>query len=140
MVPEFYLFDVGVGQAAALKLPNGKWCVFDMGKSDEFSPVNWIVSKNRTTALIGTILTGTSIPSFRFHKCTISHFHGDHLGDALTLFQTGTDYFRTVEYDQLYLNDCYSTCSYVSKVTVSTVVNHLELTDFKPQGVSPGGK
>jgi len=136
MTAEFYLFDIGVGQSAALKLPNGKWCLFDMGKSDEFSPVNWIISRNRTNALFGTILTGVSSPSFRFHKSTISHFHGDHLGDAMSLFQTGTDYFRTVNYDQLYINDCYSTCSYESKAMVTTVVNHIGRT-FGTQTVYP---
>ncbi|MCK4816453.1 hypothetical protein KA005_11855 [bacterium] len=129
MTAEFYLFNVEMGQAAALKLPNGQWCMFDIGKSGVFSPVNWIINRCRMYSTIGSLLTGTTANPFCFFKTTISHYHGDHLGDALTLFQVGTDYFRSVAHDQLYLNDCYSTCSsYESKSIVTTVVNHIGRT------------
>ncbi|MBN2020836.1 MAG: hypothetical protein JW749_11505 [Sedimentisphaerales bacterium] len=126
MTAEFYLFDVGVGQAAALKLPNGKWCMFDLGKSNTFSPVNWIVGRNRSYSILSSVLSGNNTPyPFRFFKTTISHYHGDHLGDAVALFQTGSEYLKFVEYDQLYLNDCYETCFYESKEIITTVVNHI---------------
>lgn len=46
MTASFYLFDVDHGQCAALKLPNGKWCVFDAGCTASFSPINWIASRH----------------------------------------------------------------------------------------------
>lgn len=125
MNAEFYLFDVEMGQAAALKLPKGRWCMFDMGKSGSFSPVGWIINRNRATSMIGSLLTGKTLDPFRFFKTTISHYHGDHLGDALALFRVGTDYLKSVAYDQPYLNDCYSTCSYESKEIITTVIHHI---------------
>ena len=58
MTAEFYLFDVEMGQAAALKLPNGRWCMFDMGKSGLFSPVNWIINQSTN---FQTLLPGMSV-------------------------------------------------------------------------------
>ncbi|HPS55688.1 MAG TPA: hypothetical protein PLP05_08820 [Sedimentisphaerales bacterium] len=136
MTAEFYLFDVEMGQAAALKLPNGSWCMFDIGKSSSFSPVNWIVNRNRLHSQTASLLTGITDSQFRFFKSTISHYHGDHLGDALTLFRVGTDYFRSVDHDLLYLNDCYTTCSDESKAIVTTVVNHIGGT-FGPSSALP---
>ena len=89
MIAEFYLFNVEMGQAAALKLPNGQWCMFYIGKSGSFSPVNWIINRCRMYSTIGSLLTGTTADPFRFFKTTISHYHGDHLGDSLALFQVG---------------------------------------------------
>lgn len=126
MTAEFYLFDVGVGQAAALKSPNGKWCVFDVGKSGSFSPVSWIVGQGRMSSAIGSILTGTTAPTFHFFKATFSHYHGDHLGDVSALIRTGTDYFRAVHHDQPYLQDCYATCSYESKAIVNSAVAYAQ--------------
>lgn len=105
MTAEFYLFDVGVGQSAALKLPNGKWCMFDMGCSAEFSPVSWIASKYRYASLFAAALGETPMPAFRILKATVSHHHGDHVGDCRVLFQYGPDYLLTVQGDREYVND-----------------------------------
>ena len=55
MTAEFYLFNVEMGQAAALKLPNGQGGMFDIGKSGSFSPVNWVI--NRCRSMINQIPT-----------------------------------------------------------------------------------
>ncbi len=44
MNAEFYLFNVDHGQSAALHLPNGRWCIFDLGRTASFSPVRWIAN------------------------------------------------------------------------------------------------
>jgi len=139
MMANFYLFDVEMGQAAALELPNGRWCIFDIGKSTLFSPVNWIINRSNMYSRIGSLLTSTTVPPFRFFKTTLSHFHGDHLSDAVALFQVGTDYLRSVDHDQLYLNDCYSTCSYESKSVITTVVNYIQRTFGSHEIVSDYG-
>jgi beta-lactamase superfamily II metal-dependent hydrolase len=104
----FYLFDVDHGQCAALLLPNGRWCVFDVGCTNTFSPVLWIAGTNGLSALSGLI--GLQY-KFQFLKGTISHLHGDHLGDYDKLFQYGPEFMRTVAADQGYLGDCYATCA-----------------------------
>jgi beta-lactamase superfamily II metal-dependent hydrolase len=111
MTAEFYLFDVGVGQAAALKLPNNKWCIFDVGKSSEFSPVNWIANRNRYASLIIATITNRPIPTFNFLKATISHHHADHLSDCRSLFQYGPQYLSTVDVDSEYIKDVISSNS-----------------------------
>lgn len=101
---EFYLFDVSHGQCAAARLPNGRWCVFDAGGNDSFSPLRWII--HRETGTDPGSLTGLLIPpSFRFLRGTISHMHGDHLYHWRTLLDYGPDYLRTVELDREYLDD-----------------------------------
>ncbi len=93
---DFYLFDVGHGQCAAARLPNGRWCVFDLGASAEFSPVRWISSR----------LGGQMIL-----KTTVSHLHGDHLADLPALARVGTEYIRVPIYDRAYLADARATAS-----------------------------
>lgn len=99
MTATFYLFDVDHGQSAALQLPNGRWCIFDIGCTSTFSPVRWIVANNGGPY------------GFQFLKGTVSHLHGDHLGDYANLLQHGPDFLKTVDPDQAYLNDCYATCA-----------------------------
>jgi hypothetical protein len=108
MNASFYLFDVDHGQSAALELPNGRWCIFDVGCTSTFSPVRWIVANNLTT-LLAQVLGGST--GFRFLKGTISHLHGDHLADYVNLLQHGPEFLKTVDPDQEYLNDCYATCA-----------------------------
>jgi hypothetical protein len=108
MTAAFYLFDVDHGQSAALRLPNGRWCIFDAGCTDTFSPVEWIAAANPENSIAHA--WGLP-PGFRFLKGTISHLHGDHLADCANLFEYGPDYFRTVVPDAGYLSDCLETCS-----------------------------
>lgn len=111
MSATFYLFDVDHGQSAALRLPNGHWCIFDVGRTDTFSPVEWIVShETQRSSAIDRILL--NLPNgFRFLKGTISHLHGDHLADCPNLLKFGPQLLRSVESDSEYLTDCYATCS-----------------------------
>lgn len=99
---EFYLFDVDEGQCAAAKLPNGSWCMFDAGRSSQFSPVRavWSLAGCDSTGVI----PGIGAP-FTFFKATVSHLHGDHLGDWQNLLTPAPRFFRTVDYDGGYLDD-----------------------------------
>ena len=99
---DFYLFDVNGGQCAATKLPNGKWCIFDAGKSADFSPVLHVRGLARTNPL--ALLAGLE-QAPGLYKATISHLHGDHLADWVNLFNPHPTYFRTVNYDSEYLDD-----------------------------------
>lgn len=108
MTTSFYLFDVDHGQCAALRLPNGRWCIFDVGCTHRFSPVGWIAA---TVSRPPFLLSTPSYNGFRFLKGTISHFHGDHLADYSNLLNYGPEFLRTVEADSEYLTDCYATCS-----------------------------
>ncbi len=117
MNAEFYLFNVDHGQCAALRLPNGRWCIFDLGRTSTFSPIEWIVEKE--TRCANQIVGSLSLPyplcsfhrPFRFLKATVSHLHGDHLADYATLFRYGPEFFKTVDADHSYLTDCYVTCA-----------------------------
>ncbi len=83
---DFYLFDVDHGQCAAIRLPNGRWCVFDLGASATFSPIQWI-----SWRLAGVPLLQT----------TVSHLHGDHVADFGNLIAVGTEFLRLPAYDHL---------------------------------------
>lgn len=106
MTASFYLFDVDHGQCAALRLPTGRWCIFDVGCTSTFSPIQWIVSHS-----MQGINALAALVNFRFLKATVSHLHGDHLADYHNLFQYGPEFFKTVDVDRDYLNDCYATCA-----------------------------
>jgi len=108
MNAEFYLFDVEQGQCAALYLPNGRWCIFDVGRTATFSPIEWIAANDRNS-LIVQALGGQ--PRFGFLKSTVSHLHGDHLADYTNLVRFGPQYLLSVIPDEAYLRDCYATCS-----------------------------
>jgi len=105
---DFYLFDVNGGQCAATKLPNGKWCIFDAGKSADFSPVLHVRGLAWTNPL--ALLAGLEQPP-GLYKATISHLHGDHLADWVNLFNPLPSYFRTVNYDSEYLRDVVTSSS-----------------------------
>lgn len=99
---DFYLFDVNHGQSAAVKLPNGRWCVFDVGSKSDFSPIQWITSVEGPS--VNPFLPGAVLP-FRFLKATVSHLHGDHLADYGRLFTASPEFLRTVDFDEEYLRD-----------------------------------
>lgn len=111
MTAEFYLFNVDHGQCAALRLPNGRWCIFDLGRTNAFSPIEWIVENEAARA--GQCLAALLQlrVRFRFLKATVSHLHGDHLADYPTLLRFAPGVLRSVEPDQAYLQDCYATCA-----------------------------
>lgn len=90
---QFYLFDVDHGQSAALRLPNGKWCLFDAGNTSGFSPTKYL----RTASGLGQ--------HFSYHKATISHWHGDHLADFREMFEASPSFMRTVPWDNEFLTD-----------------------------------
>jgi len=97
---DFYLFDVEHGQCAAIRLPNGRWCVFDAGKSRSFSPIKWIISQNVTSMQwLVDVLHGT-LPRFTVFKATITHCHHDHFLDYEALLSARPKYLR-VEHAKL---------------------------------------
>ncbi|HZP00481.1 MAG TPA: hypothetical protein VFD30_09325 [Terriglobia bacterium] len=99
---DFYLFDVNHGQSAAVKLPNGRWCIFDVGSKSDFSPIQWIMSVDGPR--FNPFFPGAS-PPFRFLKATISHLHGDHLADYARLFMASPEFLKIVDFDLEYLRD-----------------------------------
>lgn len=125
MTAEFYLFDVDHGQSAALRLPNNRWCIFDVGNTDGFSPVEWIAKREpfpRTTTILTSLLGSVS---FRFLKATVSHFHGDHLADWQNLTKYSPEFIRTVNFDQEYLNDCMASNTSQSSPLVTGFARHV---------------
>ena len=129
MSASFYLFDVDHGQSAALLLPNDRWCIFDVGRTNVFSPVRWIAANDRDD-LIRQARGGA--PNFRFLKGTVSHLHGDHLADFANLFQHGPEFLKTVDADQAYLRDCYTTCSDESAKTRVRAFSQRYASAFSP--------
>ena len=125
MTAEFYLFDVDHGQSAALRLPNNRWCIFDVGNTDGFSPVEWIARREpfpRTTTILTSLLGSVS---FRFLKATVSHFHGDHLADWQNLIKYSPEFIRTVNFDKEYLNDCMDSNTSQSSPLVTGFAQHV---------------
>lgn len=143
MTAEFYLFDVDHGQSAALRLPNNRWCIFDVGNTNGFSPVEWIVQRetfSRGTTILTAPLGSTS---FRFLKATVSHFHGDHLADWQNLIKYSPEFIRTVNFDQEYLKDCMESnasqssplvigfARYVSSNSSNSIVSNYDVATIK---------
>lgn len=127
---DFYLFDVAHGQCAAARLPNGRWCVFDAGGNDTFSPIDWIVQ--RATGADHRTLEGMlASSSFRFLKATISHLHGDHLYQWKPLLAHGPEYLRTVAIDRDYLLDV------AASSTDDSLASILEFCKRKEDGFGP---
>ena len=105
---DVYLFNVNDGQCVAAKMPNGKWCIFDAGRSADCSPV--VTIWNMESAGVASSLTRLSMP-FTFFKATISHFHADHLADFDNLLTPNPTFFKTVQYDSAYIDDVVSSSS-----------------------------
>jgi beta-lactamase superfamily II metal-dependent hydrolase len=118
MALEFFLFDIGQGQAAATKLPNGRWCVFDIGANRDFSPIHWVVERERASFQRSI---GSYFGQFTFSllKATISHLHGDHLGDYEGLKTYCPDHLRTVAFDKEYVDDALDSSAPGSKAVVA---------------------
>ncbi len=117
---EFYLFDVQHGQSAGVRLPNGRWCLFDAGHGRDGSPTEWIhrqeAIKRRVSRLLEARTSGSSIlerrlanfytqPQFQFLKMTVSHLHHDHLSDWETALGASPEFLKTVDFDGEYLQD-----------------------------------
>lgn len=134
---QFYLFDVDHGQCAAARLPNGRWCIFDVGCTSTFSPIAWIVDNE--TRRVGPLVAALQhLPeSFRFLKATVSHLHGDHLADYANLFQHGPDFLKTVDADQAYLADCRATCADNSSWTKVQAFVQKYASGFSPAVSNP---
>lgn len=114
---EFYLFDVDHGQSAAIRLPHGEWCLFDAGRTNLFSPTNFVRG-----------LTGRG-GQFRYYKATISHWHGDHLADYEELFRAAPQFIRTVNLDAEFINDVRNSSHPDSFGKIQTFGNHF-LTSY----------
>jgi len=114
---EFYLFDVNHGQSAAVKLPNGAWCLFDAGACAELSPTDFI-RRIEGYPFRPSLTTAIQRPPFSYLKTTISHLHGDHVADWEKVFGTGPSFLRTVDYDRDYVEDALATSSDESKQTI----------------------
>ncbi|MDD1779202.1 MAG: hypothetical protein LUQ65_13630 [Candidatus Helarchaeota archaeon] len=124
----FYLFNVDHGQAAAARLPNGRWCIFDAGRSESFSPIQLIIAnehyRTKPPWAEKAPWLHTKQPPFRFLKATISHHHSDHLYDYMRLFAASPQFFKTVELDKNYIADVLET---TSKESFPRVINFFNL-------------
>ncbi len=122
---EFYLFDVDHGQSAALRLPDGRWCLFDIGRTDSFSPTKFLRK-----------ITGQG-DQFRYYKGTVSHWHGDHLADHVEFLKAAPEFMRTVAADKEFIKDveqssaegsfeeiCTFRNQYLQKYTLTNVANY----------------
>lgn len=67
-----WIFNVGRGLASAIKTPNGKWMMFDLGSSSEFCPVESFMLDKLKTAPIKNDKKSIS-------QLVISHPHDDHM-------------------------------------------------------------
>ena len=141
---EFYVFDVDHGQCAALQLPNGRWCVFDVGQKPTFSPMDWIVERMRNqqrmrAALMSLLTRSPTVPQLpppRILKATISHLHGDHLAEWQKLLDAGPEYFRTVDYDESYIRDVAASSTQASAQSIAGFcLEHLRI--FGPASTVP---
>lgn len=117
---EFYLFDVQHGQSAAVRLPNGRWCLFDAGDGREGSPTEWIRRQEAVKASVASLLARPALspslfsqrlslldrpPAFQYLKMTVSHLHHDHLSDWEAALGASPAFLRTVHFDREYLQD-----------------------------------
>jgi beta-lactamase superfamily II metal-dependent hydrolase len=109
---EFYLFDVDHGQSAALRLPDGRWCLFDIGRTDSFSPTKFIRQ-----------ISGRG-EQFRYYKGTVSHWHGDHLDDHDEFLKAGPEFMRTVAVDDEFIRDVQKSSADGSFEKICTFRNH----------------
>ena len=100
------VFDVNKGQSVGVHLSNSRWCLFDAGCTDSFSPIDQMVAESGKAwkqSLAG--LLSNLEPPFRFMKATISHLHGDHLCDYKKMLYYLPEFMRINEIDELLLED-----------------------------------
>lgn len=88
---ELHVLDIGHGQAVAVLLPNGSWCLFDAGLNSHISPVQWMWAR--------------SAGSFHLLKATFSHLHGDHIRDWQAVLAANPTLFLRTDFDVEYLQD-----------------------------------
>jgi hypothetical protein len=139
---EFYLFDVQHGQSAAVRLPNGRWCLFDAGDGRDGSPTQWIrrqeAIKQRVSQLLHARTSGSSLldrrlasiytrPQFQYLKMTVSHLHHDHLSDWEAALGAAPEFLRTVDFDGEYLQDLKATSHPDSYASVSRFCGHYKV-------------
>lgn len=135
---DFYVFNVEHGQAAALKLPDGEWCLFDFGRGPALSPVTAIAVE--ASKPMPSELTNLAVwASLSFLRCTLSHFHGDHLSDLDAVCLRAPRYFRTVDYDQHYVEDALENASDERARLVERFLNWLPYQAPSPASTSHAG-
>lgn len=105
MSVDFFLFNVEHGQAAALRLPTNRWCLFDLGASASFSPWEWVTTHLGTPSTAELRLRDALEPSDRPYWLTVSHLHGDHLTDVDRLEALPPRHINTVAFDEQYVRD-----------------------------------
>lgn len=121
MTTEIYLFNVDRGQCLAIRGDSGKWYIFDLGCCDAFSPLDWITEKYG--------------PDISIEELTLSHYHGDHLGDIAKISNLEVSNLNHVEHDAMYITDCYSSNSQESHHLLRNAIryaynfNHSSLYD-----------
>lgn len=109
MNAELIVFNVNHGQAVGLRLPNDRWCIFDLGNTADFSPIVWMAAQAQPTPFMKALLGNSFQPEpFKLFKTTVSHFHGDHMADFPNLLAFSPEYLRTVDHDGAYLRDAMS--------------------------------
>lgn len=70
MSMDLWIFDVGRGLCVAIRTPNNHLCLIDCGCSDDFSPIEWLATKNWTCR-----------NNYKLAKLIITHPHIDHIAD-----------------------------------------------------------
>lgn len=119
---EFTLFDVDHGQCAAVRLPNGRWCLFDFGRPSRTPLLDQI--KPRRLALVPTG-NGPSlelVPESLF-RVSLSHLHADHLSGIESVMKLSPEFLGTVLYDDLYLAEVFETTAEGRHWLIETFVN-----------------
>ena len=70
MSMDLWVLNVGRGLCVAIRSPNGYLCVLDCGRSDDFSPIDWLAGQEWTRH-----------EGFKLAKLIVTHPHVDHLAD-----------------------------------------------------------
>lgn len=119
---ELHVFNVDKGQSVGLRLPNGRWCLFDAACTDSLHPIDSIVANEQARYQRGLqSLLNLQSPSFRFLKATISHLHGDHLYDFKKMMYYLPEFLKSVQYDEEHLKDVHAS---------STTESYRLITDY----------
>lgn len=95
---EVYLFNVGRGQATLIKTPHNHVVLYDLGSSNDLSPVNDIYRQKDFFIQMNSLDGNRPIA-----QCIVSHPHLDHisdLNDANTTFVNDKSYFITCQNDK----------------------------------------
>jgi hypothetical protein len=128
MSVDFLLFDVDQGQAAALRLPSGRWCLFDLGASATCSPWTWVLAQLNSGAQSNARLRGIVEPNDRLYWVTVSHLHGDHLADTDRLSSLPPYFLSTPELEDEYVGDAIASSSESGRALVGRFVRWHQTT------------